>query len=1322
MSRIRIALVMTAVLCVARVVPGVAGELVVNGGFETGSFGPAWVHGSFLNGDNNPNLADHVVLPDLPYSGSYSALLGFKYTTQTTHARGYMYQTVSIPNNISRATLYFKVRQQGYDSTPYDPFVSQVRATNNAVLQTILAQTFPEYNYQFKDSGWLSDNNAPPVGFNMLGYAGQTVRLYFEQANTIDSLYETWAYIDDVSLIYTKWVDLFAGSNGNDVFGALGIGAGGLATQGGVAGDTLFYTIDVENEGTVADTYLLSLATPAGWTSWIEVAGLPTALPYTTPSLAPGTIASYQIAVIPAAATAAGSYNLILDAVSTAQGTRFDSATLRANVANATYGTDLVVDGNGFGTIGDNGTGGFALRAAPWDSTVTYSLVVRNTGDAATTYAVDMFPDAGVSATIWLSGTPHTTAFTTPSIPSGGSLTMTLDVFVSSPTLGGDYETIVVGTAVADTLKKDSIKAVLRLRAPRVDMIIGSNGNDIYDGTSSGLGGSSSTAGERSTPVTFPVVIQNESSLADSFQLSWAGPGGAWNAVLIDGGVNRTLPFTTPVIAPFSQVSYVLQVTIPGNAAFGTYPTILNAVSLVDNGVSESVTAAVSVTDASQGVDMVIDGSGAGVFGPIGTGLGGTSAQSVLPGDSVIFTVDMQNLAGLNSIDVMWNAPVGWQVTFDGLPSPIAGHPAGVYQLKVVVPVSSPGGTFDIIVDAQKSDKPFYMDSVIGRVQVIPPVVVDALIDGNGNGIYGGLGSGLGGLSSQTTSAPATLNFTVELENESAVSDQYTVSWNSIPSWIATMNASPSPVTTGNVGPGSTDILFFQVSVPPTAPTGSYSYIIDVVSATDSTVVESVEARVTILGPPRADLVIDGNGLGVFGLIGSGDGGTSLKAAAPGALFTSNLEVHNVGSFPDSFYVTWSPPPGWPAGSVVISDGSTDFTAPFWTPLIGAGGMRSFTVEVQVPAGAGAGQHPTIINTTSQLPPNAPESVRLVAQTDAVVLGRVFEDRDQNGVFSTGDTGIPGVSIVESATAQNALSDGAGGFVFHVASGTSALVIEQNLSGFVSLSPDTVGPTLLAAGDTLFVEFADVAPMWLSTGVVLNGVPGGFVDFPHLLAALTRGQVSLVPTTIPGIVTSILLDENANGIFDGSDRQIQAADLYLDPALGDSTVSVLVRVFIPATLAVGTTFQIDLDATQMVEGTAVTLAATATDGVLVVANPVGRVTLQKQVDLGAAAPGEVLTYSISFFNAGSDSVQNIVLMDPVSPYVDPLSDAFGPGMDVEWQLPGAGPQYLTLTPADGDECEYTPGDRVLRLLFSKNTPFYLRPGDQGTLTYKVVVK
>ncbi|NIM18791.1 MAG: DUF11 domain-containing protein [Candidatus Latescibacteria bacterium] len=1298
-----------------------AAELVINGGFETGDFGAAWVHGAYRGGNYNLDLADHIVLSDFPHSGNYAALLGFKYTRQTGRTHAFLYQDVSIPTNISMATLYFKIRQQGYDSFEYDPFIVDIRGTDDTVFERVITQSFPESNHLFKDSGWLSDDENPPEGFDVSGYAGQTIRLYFEQSNQRDVLYATWTYIDDVSLIYKKFVDLIVDGEGQDVFGDPGTGLGGLSARSGIAGDTLVYVLEVENEGLDADSYLLSVSAPPGWVVWLENGGGPQVFPYTTGTISPSSTNVYTIYVLPPAGETSGSYNIVLDAVSTSQGNRFDGVTIRSIVVDAIHGVDLAVDGNGYGAVGENGSGGFASKEAPSDSMISFSLDLINTGNAPSSFLISYDADPASVASIWYNGTEYTGPFTTSVVPDGSSLSMMLNVMVPGSVPGGDYVTIVTAAATLDTLKKDSIKAVLRHRAPRIDMIILASGDGIYDDTFSGLGGSGTIAGGRGTTVVFPLLLQNEGFMPDSFVLTWDPPGSGWTAFLADGGVDNPFPCSTETVLAYGQKSYQLKVLIPGGASYGPYASYLHAVSNTDNNISESVTAAVSVSESGE-IDMLIDGSGFQVYGPVGTGLGGSSVRTVSPGDSVVFMVEIQNISGTNSFDISWNTPSGWQVTFDGQSSPVTGYPAGLYELKAFVPATSPGGTFDIVVDGHKTDKPFLVDSVLGRLIVTLPAAVDAVIDGNGDGVYGALGSGLGGTSTQTTSSPAILNYTVELQNEGEDADQFTLTWNAVPLWNATLEGAASPYTTGVIPSGGSVFLTFSVTVPANETTGDYQYIMDVVSSRDSTAVESIEAKVTIVSPPRVDLVIDGNGAGVFGLAGTGEGGVSLRVATPGSFYSAALEVRNAGSYPDSFYIDWEPPLDWPAGSIAVNDGSVDHSAPFWTQVILPAEQLDFTIKVQVPGGLAPGGYAALINSWSSLPPNLSESVKLVTQTGAVLTGIVFDDRDHDAVFSAGDVGLAGVEIRENATGTYAITRGDGSFEIAVPGGTSAFLIEKNPSGYISLSPDSLGPFLVSAGDTVQVEFADLKGLSLSSGSVLNGLAGGYVDFPHVVVVGTAGHVDLTAVAEAGIETMFLFDENGNGIFDGNDRVLQPSDGDLDPSTGDDKLYFLFRVFIPAAYQVGKTVHVSVEAAQSISGTPLVSRETADDAVVVIGSASGRLTLQKQVDKPTAAPGEVITYTIQLFNAGIDSVQNVVLYDPISPYIDLLPDAFGPGMDVEWQREGIGSQYLTFDPSDADECEFRAAEYLLQMLFSKNSPVFMLPGERSIIVYKAMVK
>ena len=115
------------------------------------------------------------------------------------------------------------------------------------------------------------------------------------------------------------------------------------------------------------------------------------------------------------------------------------------------------------------------------------------------------------------------------------------------------------------------------------------------------------------------------------------------------------------------------------------------------------------------------------------------------------------------------------------------------------------------------------------------------------------------------------------------------------------------------------------------------------------------------------------------------------------------------------------------------------------------------------------------------------------------------------------------------------------------------------------------------------------------------------------------------------------------------------------------------------------------------------------------------VSLVKAVDLLAARPGEVVTYTITYFNPGTEDVVEIEIVDPISSDVDLVLDAFGAGSDIAWTT-GAGTVYLTADPADADEALFNSGTGVLRLIFSRQAPYTLSAGETGVLEYQVRIR
>ena len=420
----------------------------------------------------------------------------------------------------------------------------------------------------------------------MSPWAGQTVRLHFRQENLSDNLFQTWTFVDDVSLIYTKFVDLSVDGNGEDLFGDPGTGDGGFSEQSGEAGETVSYLADVENEGFDVDSYTLSVSPPPGWTVAMIYGGTEYPFPWNTPAIDPGSRIQVEVRMTIPAGEPLGRYDAILDAVSTSAGTRFDSARLTALVVPSDHLADLAIDSDGFGLIDPDGFGGTSTRQAPVDTVLDYEIELMNEGLFEDSFLVWFDPAPPLSAAVEYGGSIYGGPFTTGAIQPGDTETFAFRITVPAALPGGDYTSHLFARSISDELRADGVAAVTRVLAPKVDMVVSGSGDGIYDMTYSGLGGSGTVSGLRGGTVYFPIVIQNEGALPDAFLLEWTRPSPGWSAVINDGTADHAFPWTTGAFAPFEARVFTLAVTklphyiMPAWPALAIYAVILAAIAL----------------------------------------------------------------------------------------------------------------------------------------------------------------------------------------------------------------------------------------------------------------------------------------------------------------------------------------------------------------------------------------------------------------------------------------------------------------------------------------------------------------------------------------------------------------------------------------------------------------------------------------------------------------------------------------------------------------------------------------------------------------------
>jgi uncharacterized repeat protein (TIGR01451 family) len=480
----------------------------------------------------------------------------------------------------------------------------------------------------------------------------------------------------------------------------------------GLAGTDLTYTVMVRNEGpsdaqtivlsdpTPANTTLVSVATPAGWTRTDSIpAGGTGTLTFTTPTLPASAASTFTIVAGLNANTPSGTGIVNTTAATTT--TPEPAPDPHPDSATATVQSTVLADVWVQKSVSGTGRAG---------DTLTYTVTVRNEGPSdaqavalsdptpATTTLVSVATPAGWTRTDSVAdGGTGTLTFTTPMLAANSTSTFTIVVRVAADTPIG---TTITNTATATTTAPE----------PAPDPHPDEATVTVQSATLSDLWVTKSVSGSglAGTDLTYTVTARNEGpndaqavALTDpipartTFQSATTAPG--WTRTdLVAAGGTGTLSFTTPMLLASTTSTFTFIVRVVPDTPIGT--TITNT--------------ATATTTTPEPVPDPHPNDAAITIGAITSAdlrLTKTCSPTTLsPGQTITYTVVLDNLGPSDAQDVELTDPIPDRTTFVSATTPPGWTRAdavpdgGAGTLRFTTPVLSLGNsaTFTIIVAA----------------------------------------------------------------------------------------------------------------------------------------------------------------------------------------------------------------------------------------------------------------------------------------------------------------------------------------------------------------------------------------------------------------------------------------------------------------------------------------------------------------------------------------------------------------------------------------------------------------------------------------------
>lgn len=523
-------------------------------------------------------------------------------------------------------------------------------------------------------------------------------------------------------------------------------------------------------------------------------------------------------------------------------------------------------------------------------ATKTYYLELNNNGNTTDSFTVTGTPapagwtvayfdafSGGNDITAAVTGAGYTTAPLPRTGPTVNPIPLRVEVTPTGSHLPNDtLPVFVTATSVGDGTKKDTVRAdtvvgfipdlwISTTVGPLSAWLCDSGappecGVGIIDTSGQSLFEIKAGNTLNSVPISYYIAVSNIGLQDDIIVTGTGDTGDGWSVSYFDafaGGSDITALVTSggwhtgslPTNNPPKQLRITLTPgsNVPNQSSKAAFITARSSQGGASTDTVRSTTTVSSLGGAVRGLDLLIEGNGSGVQGATDTGLGGTATKTVVASQTQTYPITVNNTGtASDSYTLSWVTPAFFTIVLnDGAADRNSPYTTGVilpngsinYTLKVTPQASTPPAQYTSILNGISTNDNLKVDSVTAAMNVVDIArSVDGAVDGNGQGITGAIGSGLGGSSFRSVPAGGTGTFAVAVTNTGNVPDSYQMLWITPPGFTVLLNDGTADRSSGYVTapiiPGARLNFAFKVTLPVNA--SRQGVVLDIVSTAAS--------------------------------------------------------------------------------------------------------------------------------------------------------------------------------------------------------------------------------------------------------------------------------------------------------------------------------------------------------------------------------------------------------------------------------------------------------------------------------------------------------